>query len=210
METVKAGFTAPPQSPEKKNKIKKHRKRKGSSTSASQPAPKIRGLEDTIPPRADGFPRVHVAGEPILSGDLLRLAEGPMIALQQSILYLEEQLLKEKHPSYPAIAVQVPKELVDFVQEDPADVFFIAYEDIFKLFHTQRLDYNMVRLYALDMAMKIRRDATPYVAIVDPYYMRDSHLEEGSKTRETATEYLVKVMMANKRKNALLLPFFFE
>ena len=191
-------------------KNKKHRKRKGSSTSASQPAPKIRGLEDTIPPRADGFPRVHEAGKPILSGDLLRLAEGPMIALQESILHLEELLLKDKQPSYPAFAVKVPKELVDFVQEDPADVFFIAYEDIFKLFHTQRLDYNMVRLYALDMAMKIRRDDTPYVAIVDPYYMRDSHLVEGSKTRETATEYLVRVMLANKRKNALLLPFFFE
>ena len=89
-------------------------------------------------------------------------------------------------------------------------MFFIAYEDIFNLFHTKRLDYNMVRLYALDVAMKIRRDDTPYVAIVDPYYMRDNHLVEGSKTRETATEYLVRVMLANKRKNALLLPFFFE
>ena len=76
-----------------------------------------------------------------------------MIALQESILHLEELLLKDKQPSFPAFAVKVPKELVDFVQEDPADVFFIAYEDIFKLFHTQRLDYNMVRLYALDMAM---------------------------------------------------------
>ena len=100
--------------------------------------------------------------------------------------------------------------MVDFVQEDPTDVFFIAYEDIFNLFHSKRLDYNMVRLYAMDAAMKIRRDDTPYVAVVDPYYMRDSHLVEGSKTRETATEYLVRVMLANKRKNALLLPFFFE
>ena len=54
----------------------------------------------------------------------------------------------------------MPKELVDFVQEDPADIFFSVYEDVFKLFHTQRLDYNMVRLYALDAAMKIRRDNT--------------------------------------------------
>ena len=68
----------------------------------------------------------------------------------------------------------------------------------------------MVRLYALDAAMKIRRDNTPYVAIVNPYYMRDSHLLECSKTREMATEYLVRVMLANKRKNVLLLPFFFE
>ena len=103
----------------------------------------------------------------------------------------------------------MPKELVDFIQEDPVVVFFIAYEEIFKLFHTQRLDYNMVRLYAIDTTMKIRRDGT-YVAIVDPYYMHDSHLVEGSKTWETTAKYLVRVMLANKRKNALLLLFFFE
>ena len=89
-------------------------------------------------------------------------------------------------------------------------MFFIVYEDIFNLFHSKRLDYNMVRLYALDAARKIRRDDTPYVAIVYPYYMRDSHLVEGSTTRETAKEYLVRVFLANKKKNALLLPYFFE
>ena len=141
---------------------------------------------------------------------MLRLAEGPMITLQNNILYLEETLLKEKNPGYPAFTVKVPKELVNFVQEDPADLFFIAYEDIFNLYHSKRLDYNMVRLYALDAAMKIRRDGTPYVAIVDPYYMRDSHLVEGSTTRETAKEYLVRVFLANKDKTVLLLPYFFE
>ena len=105
-----------------------------------------------------------------------------MIALQQSILHLEELLLRDKELNYPAFTVQVPKEGVDFVQEDPTDVFFIAYEDVFKLFHTQRLDYNMVRLYVIDTVMKIRRHGTPYVVIVDPYYMRDNHLVEGSKT----------------------------
>ena len=109
-----------------------------------------------------------------------------MLALQQSILHLEELLLRDKQPNYPAFVVQVPKELVDFVQEDLADIFFSAYEDVFKLFHTQWLDYNKVRLYAIDVAMKIRRDDTPYVAIVDTYYMHDNHLVEGSKTRETA------------------------
>jgi hypothetical protein len=193
-----------------KNKAKKHRKRKGANASASQPAPKImRGREDTIPPRGDGLTRVHEAGKPILSEDLLRLAEGPMISLQESILHLESLLLKDKQPSYPVFAVKVPKE-VDFVQEAPADVFFIAYEDIFNLFHSRRLDYNLVRLYALDAAMKIRRDDTPYVAIVDPYYMRDSQLVEGSRTRTMATEYLQRLMLTNKRKNNLLLPFFYE
>ena len=210
-QTVQAGFTAPQPSPEK-NKTKKHRKRsKGAKASASQPAAKImRGLEDTIPRRGDGLPRVHEAGEPILSEDLLHLAEGPMLSLQQSICTLEGLLLKDKNPSYPVFSVKVPKELVDFVQEDPADVFFIAYEDIFNLFHSRRLDYNLVRLYALSVAMKIRRDNIPYVVMVDPYYMRDSQLVEGSRTRAMATEYLQRLMITNKKKNNLLVPFFFE
>ena len=58
--------------------------------------------------------------------------------------------------------------------------------------------------------MKIRRDDTPYVAIVDPYYMRDSQLVEGSRTRTMATEYLQRFMLTNKRKNSCLVPFFPE
>ena len=68
----------------------------------------------------------------------------------------------------------------------------------------------MVRLYALSTAMKIRRDNTPYAVVADPYYMRDSQLVEGSRTRTMATEYLERFMLENKRKNSLLLPFFPE
>ena len=38
--------------------------------------------------------------------------------------------------------------------------------------------------------MKIKRDNTPYVTVVDPYYMRDNHLMEGSRAQAMATEYL--------------------
>ena len=206
--TVRAGFTAPPLSPEAK-KPKKHRKRKGRASN-SQPAPQIRGLEDKVPLNEEGYPRVHETGKPILDEDSARLAEGKMIALQNSIMFLEERLLKEKKPNYPAFAVKVPPEMVNFVQQDPAEVFFIAYEDIFDLFHEKRMDYNLVRLFALDQAMKIRRDAIPHVTVVDPYYMRDSHLSPGSKTREAALEYLTSFFLANKDKTAHLLPFFFE
>ena len=50
---------------------------------------------------------------------------------------------------------------------------------------------------ALNQAMRIRRDNTPYVKIVDPYYMRDSQLVEGSTTRTMATEYLERIMLNN-------------
>ena len=132
-----------------------------------------------------------------------------MHSLHQAILTLEGLLLKDEYPNYPVFTAKVPKDL-DFVHEAPADLFFIAYEDVFKLFHSRWLDYNLVRLYALNLAMKIKREATPYVAVADPYYMRDSQLVEGSGTRTMATEYLQRFMLNNKRKNNLLVPFFPE
>ena len=194
---------APPASPEVKKK--KHRKR-------SKPAPKttIRGYEDMVSPRADGLSRVHEAGQPILSRELLHLADGCMLSLQNAILTLEGNLLKEENPNYPVFTVKVPRDLVDFVDESPADLFFISCEDVFNLFHFKRLDYNLVRLYALSQAMMIRREQTPYVKVVDPYYMRDSQLEEGSPTRARATEYLQRIMLNMSTKTSLLLPFFFK
>ena len=112
-----------------------------------------------------------------------------MQSLHAPVLMLECLLLEEEDPNFPVFTIQVPED-VDYVTTAPADLFFIVFEDIFNLFHTRWLDYNLVRLYALNLAMKIKRDNTPYVTVVDPYYMRDSQLVEGSRTRAMATEYL--------------------
>jgi len=122
------------QSPEMKKK--KHMKRIRPGASVSQPAPKtIRGHEDMVSPHADGLTRVHEAGKPKLPPELLRLAQGPMHSLHGIILTLEGILLKDKNPNYPVFTAQVPKDF-DFIHEALADLFFIAYEDVFKLFHS--------------------------------------------------------------------------
>ncbi|KAK1677578.1 hypothetical protein QYE76_038426 [Lolium multiflorum] len=72
------------------------------------------------------------------------LASGPMLPLQHSINYLESVLLKEKDPNYPVFSVKVPSDQ-NFVNEDPADIFFIAFEDVFNLFHSKRLDYKLLQ-----------------------------------------------------------------
>jgi hypothetical protein len=130
-----------------------------------------------------------------------------MLALQDSIQILEELLLKDKDPNYPVLTVRVPKD-VGFITDSPADLFFIAHEDIFKLYHGQRLNYNLVRLFALNLAMKIKRENTPSVAVADPYYMRDSQLQKGTMTRTKAKLYLQKFLLDNTRKDTVLLPFF--
>ena len=135
---------------------------------------------------------------------MLCFAYGHMHSLHQSILHLEGLLLKDKYPNYPVFTIQVPMDdEFDFVREAPANLFFIAYEDVFNLFHFKRLNYNLVRLYALNAAMKISRDNLLHVAVADPYYMRDSQLVEGSTTRTQATEYLERFMLRYEGKNIL-------
>ena len=95
------------------------------------------------------------------------LASGPMLPLQHTINYLESVLLKDKDPNYPVFSVKVPEdpnfvhEDPNFVHEDPTDIFFIMFEDVFNLFHWKRLDYNLVRLYAINLQMKINRERPP-------------------------------------------------
>jgi hypothetical protein len=161
-----------------------------------------------VPPSKDGLTRMHEAGKPILGPELQHLASGDMLPLQDSILVLESILLKDKDPNYPVFTVKVPRD-VGFVTDAPADIFFIAYEDIFKLFHARRLDYNLVRLFALNLAMKIKRESTPDVAIADPYYMRESQLNL-SAVRVRASLYLQKCFLDNKRKDNILLAYFPE
>lgn len=189
---------------------KKPRKRpsKNKEKSASQPPPTIRHRDSMVPPSKDGLTRMHEAGKPILGPELQHLASGDMLPLQDSILVLESILLKDKDPNYPVFTVKVPRD-VGFVTDAPADIFFIAYEDIFKLFHARRLDYNLVRLFALNLAMKIKRESTPDVAIADPYYMRESQLNL-SAVRVRASLYLQKCFLDNKRKDNILLAYFPE
>ncbi|KAK1695804.1 hypothetical protein QYE76_012501 [Lolium multiflorum] len=200
--------SAPPAPPV--GQVKKARKRgakKGASS--SQPAPKRIRADDMVPPTPDGLPRCHEAGKPILSKDMEHLASGPMLPLQHTIHYLEGTLLKEKDPNYPVFSVKVPSDQ-NFVNEDPADIFFIAFEDVFNLFHSKRLDYNLVRLYAINLQMKINRERPRHIAVADPYYMRDSQLQDGSKTRTKAVRYLQNFMLMYKESNTILLPVFPE
>ncbi|KAK1632824.1 hypothetical protein QYE76_007139 [Lolium multiflorum] len=58
--------------------------------------------------------------------------------------------------------------------------------------------------------MKINRERPPHIAVADPYYMRDSQLQDGSSTRTKAVRYLESFMLMNKEKNTILLPVFPE
>jgi hypothetical protein len=151
---------------------------------------------------------IHEAGKPIMTDKQVTHVSGAMVNLMHGILFLEEGLLKETNPSYPIFMVKV---LVDvgFVDDHPADIFFISYEDVFKLFNAKRLDYNLVHLFALQQAMKVNREENPGVTIVNPYFMREGMLLNPAN-RSRAKEYLQKFLMDNKSKRNILLPYFPE
>jgi hypothetical protein len=135
-------------------------------------------------------------------------ASGAMVSLMHGILFLEEGLLKETNPLYPVFTVKVPADM-GFVDDHPVGIFFISYEDIFKLFNAKRLDYNLVRLYALQRVMKVNREEKPCVTIADPYYMCEGMLLNPAN-HSRAKEYLQKFLLDNKSKRNILLPYFPE
>jgi hypothetical protein len=201
--------TAPPAPAADQTASKKKHRKRPDKKKAKATGHQI--LADDVPrPSKDGLTRLHEAGKLIFSPDEIHNATGPMVTLQNIIRMLEGMLLKDDCPNYPVFTVKVPAADPDFVHEDPADVFFIAYEDVFNLFHSRRLNYNLVRLYALSEQIKIQRERPPYVAVADPYYMRDSQLVEGSSTRTKAVKYLESFMLRNIDKNTILLPVFPE
>ena len=196
--------------PARSPKGKKGRKRKSSSSSqpvASTTANPIRFRDG--PPRPEGIMwRIHVAGEPMLPKNLRKLASSELQSVHDGMLMIERRLLSEKDPSHPVFVVKVPPGL-GFVDNAPADLFFLRFDGIFNMFHLYPLHYTMVRLFSLSLAMQIIRENTPGIAIVDPYYMRDGCLGSPAERRIVAS-YLKRIFVANKTKEYILVPYFPE
>ena len=129
-----------------------------------------------------------MAGEPILPPNVLKSLTGDMRSLHDSVLEVEKQLLQSKSPTYPVFVVKVPKGM-GFVDKDPAEVFFLRFDDIFNMFHLKWLHPTLVSLVALSMAHQIIREETPGIAIMDPYYMLESNLRNpGDRVIVTKTD----------------------
>jgi hypothetical protein len=151
---------------------------------------------------------MHIAGQPMLTKEMLANAGGVIMNLHDSIQYLEERLLQEKNTGYPVYTIKVPKGH-GFVDTSPAEIFFVRYEDIYNLLHSNRLDYNLVHLYTLHMALKAKREKTKGIVIVDPYFMRGVALVN-EVDRATVKEYLGNIFVENPTIDSILLPCFPE
>jgi hypothetical protein len=96
-----------------------------------------------------------------------------------------------------------------FIDTSPAEIFFVRYEDIYNLLHSNYLDYNLVHLYTLHMALKAKREKTKGIMIVDPYFMHDIALVNEADLA-TVKEYLGNIFVENPTIDHILLPCFPE
>ncbi|KAI4990656.1 hypothetical protein ZWY2020_039019 [Hordeum vulgare] len=62
-------------------------------------------------------------------------------------------------------------------------------------------------VFVLSMEMRIIRDKTPDIVIVDPFYMRAKFLDSAGD-RQVASSYLEGVILANADKDNFLMPYF--
>ncbi|KAK1663262.1 hypothetical protein QYE76_051421, partial [Lolium multiflorum] len=74
---------------------------------------------------------------------------------------------------YPLFVAKVPTGM-NFVEKYPADLCFIRFNDIFSIYRMQMLHFSVVRLVALSLSSQIVKEGTPTIAIMDPFYMRES------------------------------------
>ena len=75
------------------------------------------------------------------------------------------------------------------------------------MFHLKKLDFTFVCLYALHMNYIIGLDHIPFICVADPYFMHEGFLAVCAKHCEYARDYLVNFMLANKDKEAILVPY---
>ncbi|KAI4972757.1 hypothetical protein ZWY2020_003682 [Hordeum vulgare] len=114
--------------------------------------------------------------------------------------------LSENDGAYPVFVAKVP-EGKGFVDSNIGRMIVLRFDDIFAMLNLYPLHYTFIRLFSLSMEMRIIRDKTPDIVIVDPFYMRDKLLD-GVGDRQVASSYLEGVILANADKDNFLVPYF--
>ena len=108
-----------------------------------------------------------MAGRAMLPTNMLNAATDAMRSLHDSVLALEKRRLREKDVACPVFVAKVP-ESKGFLDGDIGGTIVLWFDDIFAMFNLHPLHYTFVRLFSPSMQMRIIRDKTPDIVIVDP------------------------------------------
>ena len=122
------------------------------------------------------------------------------------MLAREKSLLITKDPGEPLYAAQVPGGKL-YIDTWAANQLLLRFDYIYNMFHMTKLDFQYIRMYALYLNYFIRMESIKYICIADPYYMHESFLAVCKEHSDYVSKYLGKFMIANKDKEAILLPY---
>ena len=87
-------------------------------------------------------------GAPMLSKEMLAVATGDMRSLHDSILVLEDRILKDRRAGYPAFVAKLPGGKGFVLESAGQDMLILRFADIFDMFHQRPLHHSFVCLYA--------------------------------------------------------------
>ena len=149
-----------------------------------------------------------MAGRLMLPTNLLNAATGAMRSLHDSVLSMEKRHLSENDVAYPVFVAKV-REVKGFVDSNIGCMIVLRFDDMFAMFNLHPLHYTFIRLFLLSMEMRIIRDKTLDIVIVDPFYMRAKILGSAGD-RQVASSHLEGVILANPDKDNFLVPYFPE
>ena len=149
-----------------------------------------------------------MAGRAMLPTNMLNAATGAMRSLHDSVLALEKQRIREKDVAYPVFAARVP-EGKGFVDNSVGRTIVLRFDDIHAMMNLHPLHYTFVRLFSLSMEMRIIRDKTPDIVIVNPFYMH-AKIMGSAGDRQVTSSHLEGVILANPDKDNFLVPYFPE
>ena len=94
-----------------------------------------------------------------------------------------------------------------YVERWPVNKFILRFHYIYDMFHITKLDFQFIRMYPLYVNYFIRVENIKYICVADPFYMHESFLAVCKEHRDYASKYLGDLMIANKDKEAFLLPY---
>ncbi|KAK1621179.1 hypothetical protein QYE76_026696 [Lolium multiflorum] len=204
--TLRATATTAMEGPSVQPKKRKRQNKKDAQDKAAAAKSKDKvPLLDKLP---NNWRPLHHLGQPMLPEHVVKKLTPDMRSLHETVLHVENLLLKSKDPGYPLFVAKVPTGM-NFVEKYPADLCFIRFNDIFSIYRMQALHFSVVRLVALSLSSQIVKEGTPTIAIMDPFYMRESIICNAGD-RAIATRQVEDFMLANIKKGAILIPYFPE
>ncbi|KAK1645358.1 hypothetical protein QYE76_063163 [Lolium multiflorum] len=203
--TLRATATTAMDGPALQPKKRKRANKKDAKDKAAAKSKDKVPLLDKLP---NNWRPLHHLGEPMLPEHVLKKLTPDMRSLHETVRHVENILLKSKDPAYPLFVAKVPTGM-NFVEKYPADLCFIRFNDIFSIYRMQVLHFSVVRLVALSLSSQIVKEGTPTIAIMDPFYMRESIICNAGD-RAIATQQVEDFMLANIKKGAILIPYFPE